>query len=173
MAHDRPAAHDQPAAQPAATNARPGDLLVLLSGPNLVLLGERHPEIYGTETLASHVRKAAATASRYGLALEHVESASEAELVGAVHGARGRAAAIVVNAGALTHYSWSLADALAAYDGHVVELHLSNPVSREPWRHTSVVSPVAAGTISGFGALGYEMAVEAAARLLGRADGHR
>ncbi len=84
----------------------------------------------------------------------------------AVHGARGRAAAIVVNAAALTHYGWSLHDALAAFEGPVVELHLSNPNAREPWRHTSVVAPVADGCISGFGGLGYELAVQAVARLL-------
>ena len=84
----------------------------------------------------------------------------------AVHGARGRCAAIVVNAGALTHYAWSLHDALAAFDGVVVELHLSNPNAREPWRHTSVVAPVANGSIVGFGGDGYALAVEAVARLL-------
>ena len=72
-----------------------------------------------------------------------------------MHGARGRAAALVVNAGALTHTSWSLHDALAAFDGVVVELHLSNPAAREPFRHTSVVAPVADGCIAGFGGLGY------------------
>lgn len=142
------------------------DLLLLLSGPNLILLGERHPEIYGQETLKSHVTRATRTAAEHGLVLDHVETASEAELVGAVHAARGRAAGIVVNAGALTHYSWSLADALAAYGGIVVELHLSNPVAREAWRQTSVVAPVAAGTVSGFGGLGYELAVKAAASLV-------
>ena len=75
-------------------------------------------------------------------------------------------AAIVVNAGALSHSSWALHDALAAFDGVVVELHLSNPDAREPWRRTSVVAPVADGTIAGFGGLGYELAVEAAARLV-------
>ena len=81
--------------------------------------------------------------------------------------ARGRCAAIVVNAGALTHYGWSLHDALAAFEGPVVELHLSNPGGREPWRHTSVLAPVAAGTIAGFGGDGYRLAVDAVARLLG------
>ena len=83
-----------------------------------------------------------------------------------MHGARGRVAAIVVNAGALSHYGWSLHDALAAFDGTIVELHLSHPASREPWRRTSVIAPVADGTIAGFGGLGYELAVEAAARLV-------
>ena len=84
----------------------------------------------------------------------------------AVHAARGRCAAIVVNAAALTHYSWSLHDALACFEGPVVELHISNPEARERWRRTSVVSPVATGTIQGFGAHGYELAILAVARLL-------
>jgi 3-dehydroquinate dehydratase-2 len=141
-------------------------VVLLLSGPNLVLLGERQPEIYGSTTLAEHVGSAQAAATRLGLTLEHVESASEAELVRAVHGARGRVAAIIVNAGALTHYGWSLHDALASFDGPIVELHLSNPAAREPWRQVSVLAPVASGTIAGFGGLGYELAVETVARLL-------
>ncbi len=84
----------------------------------------------------------------------------------AVHGARGRTVAIIVNAGALTHTSWSLHDALAAYDGVVVELHLSNPAAREPFRHTSTIAPVSDGCIAGFGGLGYPLAVEAVSRLL-------
>lgn len=80
----------------------------------------------------------------------------------------GRAAAIVVNPGAFTHYAWSIHDALAAFEGPVVELHLSNPNAREPWRHTSVVAPVAAGTIAGFGGHSYRLAIEAVAALLGR-----
>ena len=83
----------------------------------------------------------------------------------AVHDARGRAAALVVNAGALTHTSWSLHDALAAFEGVVVELHLSNPAGREPFRHRSVVAPVSDGLVAGMGGLGYELAVEAAIRL--------
>ena len=143
-----------------------GPIVLLLSGPNLDLLGEREPEVYGTATLAEHVATARQAAEACGLTLEHLQSNHEGELVEAVHGARGRCAAIVVNAAALTHYSWSLHDALAAFDGVVVELHLSNPAARESWRHTSTVAPVADGTIAGFGGLGYELAVQAAARLL-------
>ncbi len=145
-------------------SARP--LVLLLSGPNLDLLGQREPEIYGTATLADHVERASAAASRLGLSLEHYQSNHEGDLIEAVHGARGRAAAIVVNAGALTHTSWSLHDALCAFDGVVVELHLSNPAAREPFRHTSVIAPVADGLIAGFGGLGYELALEAVRRLL-------
>ncbi len=141
-------------------------LVLLLSGPNLNLLGEREPAVYGTATLAEHVIRAEATAARLGLELEHRQSNHEGDLVEAVHGARGRADALVVNAGALSHTSWSLHDALAAFEGPVVELHLSNPAPREPFRHTSVVAPVSSGVIAGFGGLGYELAIEATAALL-------
>jgi 3-dehydroquinate dehydratase II len=141
-------------------------IVLLLSGPNLTLLGERQPEIYGTATLADHVARATATATGLGLELEHFQSDAQVDLVRAVHGARGRAAAIIVNAGAVTHYGWSLHDAIASFEGPVVELHLSNPDAREPFRHTSVLSPVVSGAIVGFGALGYELAVKAVASML-------
>jgi 3-dehydroquinate dehydratase-2 len=141
--------------------------ILLLSGPNLNLLGEREPQVYGVETLAEHVDTARTTAAGHGLELEHLQSNHEGELVEAVQAARGRCAAIIVNAAALTHYGWSLHDALAAFDGVVVELHLSNPNAREPWRHTSVLAPVATGSIVGFRGHGYALAVEAVARLLG------
>ena len=141
-------------------------VILLLSGPNLGLLGEREPSIYGTATLAEHVRRAEEAARRHGCVLEHVQSEHEGDLVAAVHGARGRVAAIVVNAGALSHYGWSLHDALAAFDGKVVELHLSLPASRESWRQKSVIAPVADAAIAGLGGFGYELAVEAAARLV-------
>ena len=143
-----------------------GPLVLLLSGPNLNLLGRREPSVYGTATLADHVRTATGAAERHGIRLEHRQTNAEGEAVDAVHEARDRCAAIIVNPGAFTHYSWALHDALAAFDGPVVELHLSNPDAREPWRRTSVVAPVATGTISGFGGHGYELAVDAVARLL-------
>ena len=143
-------------------------IVLLLSGPNLDLLGEREPLIYGSDTLADHVATATTTAEAHGLTLEHVQSNHEGELVDAIHGARDRCAAIVINAAALTHYGWSLRDALAAFDGPIVELHLSNPIRREPWRHTSVVSPVATATIQGFGGTGYRLAIEGVAALLGQ-----
>jgi 3-dehydroquinate dehydratase II len=140
--------------------------ILLLSGPNLNLLGEREPDVYGTETLDDHVNAARKTAAGHGLELEHVQSNHEGDLVEAVQAARGRYAAIIVNAAALTHYGWSLHDALAAFDGVIVELHLSNPNAREPWRHTSVLAPVATGSIVGFRGHGYALAVDAVARLL-------
>jgi 3-dehydroquinate dehydratase-2 len=141
-------------------------LVLVLSGPNLNLLGQREPDIYGTASLDDHIAMAQATAEGLGLLLEHQQSNHEGDLVDAVHAARGRAAAIIINAGAFTHYAWSLHDALAAFDGPVIEVHLSNPNARERWRHLSVVSPVATGTITGFGGIGYRLAVEAAAGLL-------
>jgi 3-dehydroquinate dehydratase-2 len=142
-------------------------IVLLLSGPNLNLLGEREPEIYGTATLEEHVAAARKQAEGHGLELEHVQSNAESDLVDAVQRARGRCAAIIVNAAALTHYAWSLSDALATFEGPVVELHLSNPNAREAWRHTSVVTPVADGVIAGLGGHGYVLAVDAVARLVG------
>lgn len=141
-------------------------VVLLLSGPNLRLLGQREPSVYGLATLDDHVATATEAAADRGLDLEHHQSNREADLVDLVHGARGRVDAIVINPGALTHYGWSLHDALAAFDGPVIELHLSNPEAREPWRRTSVIAPVARGTIAGFGGLGYALAMEAAAGLL-------
>lgn len=141
--------------------------ILLLSGPNLNLLGEREPEIYGTTTLADLVDAARATATDLGFELEHLQSNHEGALLDAIHAARGRCAAIVVNPGAFTHYAYALTDALAAFDGPIVELHLSNTATREAWRHRSVVTPVATGLVMGFGGIGYPLAVEAAARLVG------
>lgn len=141
-------------------------IVLLLSGPNLNLLGERNPAIYGTATLADHVATATAAAAAHGLTLEHLQSNHEGVLVDAIHAARHRCAAIVVNAGAFTHYAWSLHDALEAFDGPIVELHLSDPKQREPWRHLSVIEPVAATTVAGLGGDGYRVAIEETARLL-------
>lgn len=141
-------------------------LVLLLSGPNLNLLGEREPEVYGTSTLDDHVAAATTEAGALGLTVEHLQSNHEGDLVDAVHGARGRAAAVVVNAGAFTHYSWALHDALAAFDGPVVELHLSNPGAREGFRHLSVITPVATAVIAGLGGAGYPLAVRAVHGLL-------
>ena len=141
-------------------------LVLLLSGVNLNLLGAREPEIYGTATLADHVATATSAAAAHGLSLEHVQTNHEGELVEAIQGARGRYAAIVINPGAFTHYAWSLHDALAAFDGPIIELHLSDPKTREPWRHLSVIEPVATRTIAGHGGDGYRLALDAVAALL-------
>jgi 3-dehydroquinate dehydratase-2 len=141
-------------------------VVLLLHGPNLNLLGEREPEVYGRTTLDDHVTAAREVAHDVGLELEHLQSNHEGVIVDAIHDARARVAAIIINPGAFTHYSWAIHDALASFEGPVVELHLSNPNAREPWRHTSVVAPVATGTIAGFGGLGYRLAVRAVAELL-------
>lgn len=140
--------------------------ILLLSGPNLNLLGAREPQFYGTTTLEELVALARETAAKFGHELEHVQSNHEGSLIDAIHGARGRCAAIVCNAGAFSHYAYALTDALAAYDGVKIELHLSNPHAREAWRHTSVLTPVVDGVISGFKATGYRIAIEAVAARL-------
>jgi 3-dehydroquinate dehydratase-2 len=140
--------------------------ILLLSGPNLNLLGNREPDIYGSDTLDDCVADARAAAAAHGHDLEHVQSNHEGELVDAIQGARNRCVAIVINPGAYTHSSYAIADALAAYDGVKVELHLSNPSSREEWRRRSVVAPYVTGTVAGFGRAGYQLAVEAAASKL-------
>jgi 3-dehydroquinate dehydratase-2 len=140
--------------------------VLVLHGPNLNLLGTREPEIYGSDSLDDLVELVARAGAERGLDIEHVQSNHEGELVEAIQSARSRCDAIVINPGALTHYAWSLHDALRTFDGPVVEVHLSNPNAREPWRHTSVVSPVAVGTISGLGRLGYVLALDAIKELL-------
>ncbi|MEY3493572.1 MAG: hypothetical protein RL413_990 [Actinomycetota bacterium] len=138
----------------------------MLHGPNLNLLGQREPEIYGTATLDDYVQACSDWARDLGFDLEHLQSNHEGVLVDAIHAARGRCAAIVINAGAFTHYAWSLHDALATFQGPVIEVHISQPNAREPWRHTSVIAPVASGSIAGFGMLGYQLALQAVAQLV-------
>jgi 3-dehydroquinate dehydratase-2 len=140
--------------------------ILLISGPNLNLLGEREPEIYGRDTLDDLVGDARAVAEANGHDLEHVQSNHEGEIVDTIQAARDRCAAIVVNPGAFTHYSYAIADALSAFDGPKIELHLSNPSAREAWRHTSVVAPVVTGMVAGLGRHGYRLALEAAVTLL-------
>jgi 3-dehydroquinate dehydratase-2 len=135
--------------------------ILLLSGPNLNLFGQREPAVYGTDTLDDMVDDARAIAEKAGHTLEHLQSNHEGDLVDAIHGARRRCAAIVINAGALTHYSYALADALATFDGLKVELHVSNPMAREDWRRESVIAPYVTGSIAGFGRAGYAVALQA------------
>lgn len=141
-------------------------IIALLHGPNLNLLGQREPQIYGTATLADYEAATAAAAGAHGHTVEPFQTNHEGALVDAIHAARERAAAIIINPGAFTHYAWAIHDALAAFEGPVIEVHISNPNAREPWRHTSVVAPVATGSIIGLGMHGYELAVEAVARKL-------
>jgi 3-dehydroquinate dehydratase-2 len=139
--------------------------ILLLSGPNLDLLGTRNPEVYGTTTLEEHVERFRELAGDAGFSVRHVQSNFEGDLIEAIHGARGSAAAIVINAGALTHSSWALADALDTFDGVKVEVHISNPAAREPFRHVSTLAGSVNGTVAGFGATSYELALDAVRRL--------
>ena len=140
--------------------------ILLLSGPNLDELGTRSPEIYGSMTLAEHVTRFSDRADAAGFSVRHVQSNFEGDLIEAVHDARDRDVAIVLNAGALTHSSWALADALANYPGVKIEVHLSNPAAREPFRRQSALAAVVNGTIAGFGATSYDLALEAVRRLV-------
>ena len=140
--------------------------IMIINGPNLNMLGIREPHIYGSTTLDAIKAACEEFAAFAGAQLSFHQSNHEGELVDLIHAARGRAAAIVINAGAFNHYAWSLHDALAAFDGPIVELHLSNPSAREAWRSRSVVAPVATGVIAGFGGPGYRLAIEAVAGLL-------
>ncbi|MGB8862245.1 MAG: type II 3-dehydroquinate dehydratase [Ilumatobacteraceae bacterium] len=138
-------------------------IIALLHGPNLNLLGQREPLIYGSATLDDYVAAVTEAAAKHDHTVEAFQSNHEGALVDAIHGARDQVAAIIINPGALTHYSWALHDALAAFPGPIIEVHISNPNAREPWRHTSVVAPVATGSITGLGLVGYLLAVEAVA----------
>jgi len=137
--------------------------ILLISGPNLNLLGQREPEVYGESTLEDYVSRAESVATEYGFQLTHRQYNDEGSIVEEIQSARHTYQGIIINPGALTHYGWSIHDALAAFEGPIVELHISNPNAREPWRHTSVVAPVATGSIMGFGGYGYELAVHALA----------
>lgn len=138
----------------------PASILVL-NGPNLNLLGTRQPDVYGTTTLADVEAICRAAAARAGREVAFVQSNHEGVLIDAVHAARGAHGAIVVNAGAFTHTSIALMDALSSVDLPVAEVHLSNIHRREAFRHTSYVSLVAVGMIAGFGAQGYALAIDA------------
>ena len=135
--------------------------ILLLMGPNLNMLGEREPEIYGSATMQDHIEDAEKVANEFGYELVHFQSNNEGDLVNQIHKARGKHTGIIINPGALTHYGWSIHDALLVYEGVVIEMHLSNPNQRESWRHTSVVAPVADGSIIGFGIQGYELSIRA------------
>jgi 3-dehydroquinate dehydratase-2 len=140
--------------------------VLVLNGPNLNLLGTREPEIYGNETLASIEKACQKRAKGLGLKVEFRQSNTEGELVGWVQTAAKKFQALIVNAGAYTHTSVALLDALLATDLPVIEVHLSNIHQRDEFRHHSYVSKAADGVICGLGGLGYELALEAVARRL-------
>ncbi len=140
--------------------------ILILNGPNLNLLGTREPEIYGHETLDDIEAMCVQKADSLGLKVDFRQSNGEAELVGWIQEARGQAAGIVINAGALTHTSIAVLDALLAAELPVVEVHLSNIQRREAFRRHSYVSQAARGVIYGFGGNGYALALDAMARIV-------
>lgn len=141
-------------------------LVTLLNGPNLNLLGLRQPEIYGRETLDDVAAKAADLAEELGLGLKALQSNHEGQLVDWIHQARGTSAAIIINPGAYSHTSVAILDALNAFDGPVIEVHISQIHKREAFRHHSYVSHRADGVIVGCGTDGYLLALRRIATLL-------
>ncbi|WP_116132596.1 type II 3-dehydroquinate dehydratase [Tropicimonas sp. IMCC34043] len=135
--------------------------ILILNGPNLNLLGSRQPEVYGVTTLAEVESLCRATAGELGVALEFEQSNHEGVLIDLIHGAKGVHDGIVLNAGAYTHSSIALMDAIASVEIPTIELHLSNVHAREPFRHRSYISKVAIGLICGFGPAGYPLAIRA------------
>lgn len=142
--------------------------IYILNGPNLNLLGQREPEIYGSTTLAEIEALSAARAKNAGFQVVFRQSAREGELVEWIHEAREKGAAVIINAAAYSHTSVAILDALKAVDLPVVEVHLSNVHRRESFRHHSYVSAAADGIIMGLGAHGYELAVDAAIALIAK-----
>jgi 3-dehydroquinate dehydratase II len=141
-------------------------LVTLLNGPNLNLLGLRQPEIYGRETLDDVAAKVSDLAEELGLGLKALQSNHEGQLVDWIHAARGTSAAIIINPGAYSHTSIAILDALNAYEGVVLEVHISNIHKREAFRHHSYVSARADGVIAGCGTEGYLLALRRIASLL-------
>ena len=146
--------------------------ILVLNGPNLNLLGTREPDIYGSETLDDIEARCRAKGKANKLQIDFRQSNSEAELVDWIQGARDTAAGLILNAGALTHTSIAILDALQAIELPVIEVHLSNIFRREPFRHHSYVSGAATGLVCGFGGLSYGLAIEAMADLVAEGDGN-
>ena len=136
--------------------------VLLLNGPNLNLLGQREPDVYGTMTFEELNKRVRDYAKEIGIELKLLQSNHEGVLIDAIHDAADWADAIVINPGAYTHYSYAIADALKAVRLPAIEVHLSNVQARDEFRRTSVVAPVTVGQIAGFGAMSYLLALQAA-----------
>lgn len=137
--------------------------VLVLNGPNLGRLGSREPEVYGTVTYSDLARRCQEVGTALGLEVEVRQTDDEAELVGWLHEAADDAVPVVLNPAAFTHYSYALRDACAQLRAPLIEVHLTNPATREEFRHTSVVAGVATGTIAGFGVRSYDLALQAVA----------
>jgi 3-dehydroquinate dehydratase-2 len=134
--------------------------LFILNGPNLNLLGQREPHIYGTQTLVDIEALCRTRAAGHAGGVEFRQTNHEGDFITWLHEARGRAHAVLLNPGAWTHTSVALHDALKALDCPAIEVHLSNPAAREPFRHVSFVATAVTGTIAGLGAMGYLLAID-------------
>ena len=141
-------------------------LITILNGPNLNLLGQRQPEIYGHDTLDDVAKSCAAVAAQFGLRSELMQSNHEGALIDMIHEARKTSAGIIINPAAFTHTSVALLDALHTFDGPVFEVHISNVHKRESFRHASYVSLRADGVIAGFGVQGYSLAMQRMGQIL-------
>src|SRR5438132_2621137 len=139
--------------------------ILFLNGPNLNLLGQREPEIYGRTTLAEIEAAVRKRAAKIGVTIDFRQSNQEGDLVNWIHEARGQFEVIILNAAAYTHTSVALRDAIAAVGIPTIEIHLSNVLAREEFRHKSLIAPVCVGQIAGFGANSYVLAIDAAVNI--------
>ncbi|HPD00386.1 MAG TPA: type II 3-dehydroquinate dehydratase [Acetivibrio sp.] len=139
--------------------------VLVINGPNLNLLGQREKEIYGKETLEDIARKMNAEAMKLNIDLSFIQTNHEGEIIDKIHESKGKIDNIIINPGAYTHYSIAIRDAIKAVEIPAIEVHLSNIHAREEFRSKSVIAPVCAGQISGFGSMGYILALNAAASL--------
>ena len=153
--------------------ARPRPRVLVVNGPNLNVLGRREPEIYGRETLADVQRAVTTAARRAGASVAFFQSNHEGEIVGALQEARGKFDGLVINPGGYTHTSVAIRDALLYAEIPAVEVHLSNPAAREPFRRTSLVEDAVVGRIAGFGGFGYVLALSAVLNHIKGGDARR
>lgn len=140
--------------------------ILVLHGPNLNRLGKREPEIYGSETIESIHQRLVQSGEVWGCSIDSKQSNYEGDLITAIHEAEGIYDFIIMNPGAYTHYSYAIRDAIASVQTPVIEVHISNIHTREPFREHSVIAPVCRGQIIGFGSMSYDLALEAVKRFL-------